>query len=82
MDKKKKIEEQYGKVVFEFQLLHAGWELDDKGWIVERGKKRFIVLTNHGVTYVAKKNELKAKIKEYSKAIKQTEKALKLHDKE
>jgi len=75
---KKKIEEQYGTVIFEFQVFHTGWELDATGWVVERGKKRFIVLTNHGTSYVAKNKELKAKIKEYSNIIKQTEKALRL----
>ena len=78
---RKKVEEQYGTVVFEFPVFHTGWELDATGWVVERGKKRFIVLTNHGTSYIAKNSELKAKIREYSKVIKQTERAIKFNKK-
>lgn len=78
MDKNKMIEEQYGKIIFEFSLLHNGWDMDVTGWVVQRDKKNFIVLTNHGTTYIAKNSDLKTKIREYSKAIKQTEKALKM----
>ena len=74
----KKIIEAHGRIIYEFEVLHTAWELDYKGWIVESGKDRKIILTNHGVTYVAKKSDLKKKIQEYSEAIKETEEALKL----
>ena len=74
----KKIIEAHGRIIYEFEVLHTAWELDYKGWVVESSGVRKLILTNHGVTYVAKKSDLKKKIQEYNKTIKGTEKALKL----
>lgn len=73
---KEEIAEQYGTVIFEFPVLHQGWDMDGKGWVVERDKKRFIVLTNHGSPYIANKKELEMQMKKYSDISEKTKKAL------
>ena len=65
-----------GKILFEFSVAHAGWELDAKGWIVEMpdGERR-LVLTNHEVPYFAKKHELDDLLTRYRGFIAETKKA-------
>lgn len=58
------------KVVYTFDVLHCGWDLDSTGWVMERENgERYIMLTDHGKKYIASEDELQAKIDEYTKAI-------------
>jgi rhamnose utilization protein RhaD (predicted bifunctional aldolase and dehydrogenase) len=75
---KEKIENKYGKVVFEFPILHSGWDLDSIGYVVDNNGSKILILTNHGVDYMADPYELETKIAEYQKTIMQTQKALTL----
>lgn len=69
----------YGEIVFEFPVLHTGWELDDKGYVVrDEGGDLCLVLTNHGRPYPAEVGELEKKIAEYTEAITKTREALKM----
>ncbi len=73
---KKRIEKKYGKIVFEFPVLHRQWESDSFGFIVETEKGKRIVLTDHGKEYLATAKELEDKIAEYQQITQQTQKAL------
>jgi hypothetical protein len=67
------------KVIFEFPVMHIGWELDNTGWVMERPDGgRYLRLTSHGSEYEADEKELHAKIEEYDEAIDKTRKALRL----
>lgn len=69
--------DQFGKILFEFIILHSGWESDEKGYIIETETgKREIILSSHGVFYIASVTELMDKIAEYRQVISETEKAL------
>lgn len=58
------------RVVLKFPVFHAGWELDNDGWLVERsGGERVIVLTNHNSPYVAKAEELQELALSYEAAL-------------
>jgi hypothetical protein len=74
----KKIENKYGKIVFEFSILHDNWEGDHIGYVVDNGGSKILILTNHGVDYMADPYELEMKIAEYQNTIMQTKKALTL----
>jgi len=61
----------------EFPVLYAGWELDYKGWIMERSDKtRYLVLTDDGREYEAEPKDLKERIEEYERVIELSKKAL------
>jgi hypothetical protein len=75
---KNKIEEKYGKIVFEFPILHENWENDQVGYVVDNNGSKMLILTNHGVDYIADSFELDIKIAEYQKIIMETKKALTL----
>lgn len=67
------------KVILEFPILYQGWELDDKGWVMEREDgSRYLLTTNHGSHYLGDPERLRDKIKEYEEAIELTEEALQL----
>jgi hypothetical protein len=67
----------YAKKLYEFPVMHSGWEMDSKGWVVELADgRRAILLANHGVEYLAKPSELHELIEEYQQAISATRKAL------
>ena len=67
------------KVVYTFDVLYCGWDLDSTGWVMERENgERYIMLTDHGKKYIASEDELLAKIDEYAKAILGTTNALRL----
>ena len=67
------------KVIFEFPILYEGWEMDEKGEVIERNDgSRYIRLTNHGKPYIAEVSELEEKIAEYQKVIGETNKAIEL----
>ena len=71
-----KIEEQFGKIVSKFKILHQGWEGDGFGFITEKKNKKTLVLTNHSNPYAADVSELNLKISEYKTIIQETEKAI------
>lgn len=75
---KEEIEKKYGKVIFEFPIMHVGWDGDSAGYIVENGESKTLILTNHGSHYMASPTELELKIAEYQKNIMETKKALTL----
>lgn len=50
-----------------FTILHAGWELDNVGWIANDGS---VYTTNHGgAPYPMSMDELKAKIEETKESL-------------
>lgn len=58
------------RVVLKFPVLHAGWELDNDGWLIERsGGEKVIVLTSHNSPYVAKADELQELAQSYEAAL-------------
>lgn len=64
------------RVLFEFPVLHEGWECDPKGWVMERPDgSRYLRLTTHGAPYHADAGELEERIKEYMDAIAMTRQA-------
>lgn len=73
-----KIEEQFGKIVLKFKILHHGWEGDGSGFITEKNNKKNLVLTNHSNPYAADISQLNLKISEYKTIIQETEKAIAL----
>lgn len=70
--------EKFGKIVFSFTVMHSGWEGDTEGWVLTKGNKNILILTNHGVPYEAKPSELSQKITEYKTCIDKTRQALAL----
>jgi len=77
MNKKEDVERKFGKVLHEFTVPHAGWEVDHTGWICEDsdGNKK-VVLTNHGAPYVATERELEKELRLLEKYVSEIEKAL------
>jgi len=63
------------KVLHQFPVLYKGWESDNVAWIVQDEGKNALVMSNHGVNYFAKKEELFEKITEYKEALSDSEKA-------
>jgi hypothetical protein len=57
-------------------VLWSGWECDNYAWLIQEGNEKKVITTNHGAVYVADKNFLIEKIKEYQQAIKETEEML------
>lgn len=80
-NEQKKLELEYNgkKIKAEkvIDVLWAGWECDDKVWLIKEDNKKKIIATNHGSPYIADANFLKEKLKEYQKAIQETEELLK-----
>lgn len=69
------------KVIYTFDVMYSGWECDDTAWVVEAPDgSRGLIMTNHGSSYEATGDTLRAKIAEYQKAIQNTEEALRLLD--
>ena len=65
------------KLLYEFTILHKGWEMDNSGFIVkDQYNKNLIILTSHENFYIGKKNQLEEKLLEYEKVIKETKEAL------
>jgi hypothetical protein len=74
----KKIEE-FGKVIFEFEVLYVDWESDNKAYVVENENgRREVIMSNHGNFYVAKTRDVLDKIAEYEQAITNSKKAISL----
>ena len=70
------INKKPAKVLHEFDVFWLAWDCDSKGYIVEQDGEVFPVLTSHGTPYRAKKENLEDRIKEYKKAVEDTELAL------
>ena len=65
------------KLLYEFTILHKGWEMDNSGYIVkDQYDKNLIILTSHGNFYIGKKNQLEEKLLEYEKVTKETKEAI------
>lgn len=60
---------------FVFDVMHSGWECDATGWIVEDNGEKKLVLSNHGETYFAKKEELSQVMNGYKEVLEETQKA-------
>jgi len=53
------------KRIFEFTILHEGWEMDNDGWVTEDEKGvHELHTTNHGMATTMTKGELIGAIKE------------------
>lgn len=70
------VEGQQFKAIAMCDVLWAGWECDDKVWIVQHEGQNKLIASNHGSTYFAQKQFLEDKIKEYEQAIEQSRKLL------
>lgn len=69
------------RVLSRFQMAYVGWECDSKGFVVEdENKERYIILTNHGSPYFAKREELVNQINLYQSWIANTTDALTVFD--
>ena len=67
------------KEIYEFRILHDGWEMDNRGWIAEDDKgKKFLMTTNHGRTVPLKVQEIHDKIHETRKSLAGLKEALKI----
>lgn len=65
------------KLLYEFTILHKGWEMDNSGYIVkDQYNKNLIILTSHENFYIGKINQLEGKLLEYEKITKETKEAL------
>lgn len=87
------IEEQFGKIIKKFKILHHGWDGDGYGYVVANVEnveteafsgplvRSKLVLTNHSKPYEASVSELRQKIIEYHQAIGETTSAIELLEK-
>ena len=50
--------------ICEALVLHAGWEMDNKAWVISEDNVLKVMTTNHGWECVMSKEELDDKIKE------------------
>jgi hypothetical protein len=65
------------RALFQFKVMHCGWECDEDGWVVEMDDgSRALVLMNHMHLYVAEPSELSEKLAEYERVAADTNKAL------
>jgi hypothetical protein len=64
------------KTVSYFHWYVLGWEMDAKGFVVDKDGKQAFVLTNHGTPHFAEPKEIEAKIKELNRATKAMKSAL------
>ena len=72
-----KIEEQFGSIIYEFEIPHVEWELDSKGWVCEKNGNRKIILSDHGKPYISDSTELSEKIKYLNEVIENIKEAIK-----
>jgi len=73
-----RIEEQFGKIIKKFPILHHGWDGDGYGYIVTDGQENKIILTNHSKPYEADVSELRQKVIEYQQMIGETNSVIEL----
>lgn len=61
-----------GKIIYQFSVLHLGWEMDNTAWVIQKpDKSRKLIFTNHGSPYETDIAELVNKIQEYEKVTKE-----------
>lgn len=67
------------KIVKEFKVLWLGWEMDNDAKVMERPDgSHYLLMTNHGGEYKAKRSELVDRITEYRQILLDSEEALNL----
>lgn len=65
------------KLLYQFTILHKGWEMDNTGYIVkDQNDNNLLLLTSHENFYFGKRNQLEEKLLEYEKIVKETHQAL------
>lgn len=65
--------------IFEFIILHEGWEMDNKGWIEKQSNGILkLMTTGHGFKYEMSIEELSDKITETEKSLEGLKKAMDL----
>jgi hypothetical protein len=75
-ESEKKIENDFGKIISRFKILHHQWEMDGYGYIIQTDEGKKIVTTDHGKPVIVDKYFLEIRIKEYKEAIQETQRAL------
>jgi hypothetical protein len=75
-DKYLNIDGKNYKVLKEFGVMHIGWEMDNRGFVVEGEGKNEVVLTNHNRPYFADRKELREMVERYEMVIKGTVEAI------
>lgn len=85
-----RIEEQFGKIIKKFPILHHGWDGDGYGYVVGNVEHKYsneesylgpfckykLILTNHSKPYEADVSELRQKVIEYQQMIGETSEAI------
>lgn len=67
------------KIIFEFDVLWQGWEMDNTAWVMQREDgSRYLKMTSHGSDYEASVGELLSRVDEYQTALFNTKKAIDL----
>jgi len=74
----KQIEEQFGKIIKKFPILHHGWDGDGYGYVVDNIQEKNLILTNHSKPYEADVSELRQKVIEYQQMIGETNSVIEL----
>ena len=74
----KKIENEFGKIISKFRILHHEWEMDGYGYIINSGIGHQLVITDHGKPLIVGKDYLINKLKGYNDTVQNTEKVLSL----
>ena len=74
----KKIENEFGKIISKFRILHHEWEMDGYGYIINSGIGHQLVITDHGKPLIVRKDYLINKLKGYNDTVRNTEKVLSL----
>ena len=73
------ITKNFGTIIFEFVVLYAGWECDDKGYVVrDSDGTNKLILSTHGYWYKAESAAIAEKISEYEEVLSNSRKALSL----
>ena len=63
-------------IVYEFEIFHFAWELDNYGWVVlDENKYPYIATTSHGNFIVAPDDFIADKVLVYMEVIQKTSKA-------
>ena len=74
------IDDTQYKALATCEVLWAGWESDDRAWLIEVDGGRKLVTTNHGEPMFIDRQYLEDKIKEYQRTINETQKLLDMLD--
>jgi hypothetical protein len=65
--------------IHSFDVAHLGWDCDTEGLVAKDSDgNKVVILTNHWRLYIATKEVLEEKIKEYQKWIEDTQKAIEI----